>query len=235
MNWQPARTFKYQAWMGLMRIALIALVLASPSVSFAAGSASSGGVSADNVIQNRATLQAGATFYVSSGTVSGNFNALGTISGSTGTFSGQLIGLGTPTNDDACIGCIGEYVSSTTAALTNFPSNGNYGDLASISLTAGDWDVMVFVHANSNGGTWSRLDVGASTSSGGSSTGLVDGDTRSLQIWANSATTPLRHSPSIPRIRFKLTATTTIYLKYRADYTAGQPNATGTISARRVR
>lgn len=139
---------------------------------------------------------------------------------------------GTATNDNAAAGKVGEAVRSNISTLTNFPTTNTLGDLTSISLTAGDWDVDVVLQAFLNGATMSSFYAGVSTTSGNSGTGLVDGDNRIQQSPPSDVTDT---SVVIPSYRFSLSATTTIYLKYLAQYTAGTPQARGRISARRVR
>jgi hypothetical protein len=72
--------------------------------------------------------------------------ASGTVSATTQTFTGaktfetQLIGKGTATNDSAAAGYIGEFISAN-GTVTTGNTQGTAINLASISLTAGDWDV----------------------------------------------------------------------------------------------
>lgn len=140
---------------------------------------------------------------------------------------------GTTTNDSAVAGNVGEYINASNgASYINFPATTVAGDLLSISLTGGDWDVSGLVNANLNGATMSGWLGGISTTTGNSFTGLVLGDTR-----ADGVTPSANYdvTVSIPAVRVSLASTTTVYLKYYAAYTAGQPRATGRISARRTR
>jgi hypothetical protein len=141
---------------------------------------------------------------------------------------------GTTTNDDAADGTVGRYVTSFQAA-TNAPATTAWGDLTSISLTAGDWDVTVEALSARNGATQSRAAVGASTTTGNSATGLTLGDTSTQWTAQSTASMPEFGPLVVSNIRFSLAATTTVYLKYSADYTAGTPTCRGRISARRVR
>jgi hypothetical protein len=149
---------------------------------------------------------------------------------STGAFSAK----GTVTNDDAASGYIGQYIESIVAN-TAFPATTVYGDLTSISLTAGDWDVSLTGNAFNNGGTWVGVRVGISQTSGNSGTGLTQGSSMLESVFASSATTPLWVPLSIPVLRISLASTTTIYYKFRGDYSAGSPVLYGQLSARRVR
>lgn len=148
-------------------------------------------------------------------------------SGSTGAVSIR----GTTTNDSATAAFVGEYVSSV-AGYTNFPTTDQYGDLTSISLTAGDWDVSVAFETVYGTATVTQVITGISTTTGNSGTGLVDGDS-SVRCVGPTATADA--SLSIPCLRASLSGTTTYYLKYRSQYTVATPQAKGRISARRVR
>lgn len=141
--------------------------------------------------------------------------------------------VGTNTNNSAAAGVVGEYIDAAAAA-TNFPASATFGDLTSISLTAGDWDVGVIGQVNNNSAVPTGLYlIGASINSGNSGTGLTDGTTDlSLQgFFTGTNIIPV----SLPRIRFSLSSTTTVYLKYYATYTGGPPKAAGSLTARRIR
>lgn len=142
--------------------------------------------------------------------------------------------LGTTTNDSAAATFMGEYIEASGGA-SNAPATTQYGDLTSISLTAGDWDVEAGIYWDANGATWSGAAHGISTTTGNSSAGLTLGSNLSFDLWANSATTPLNLGRTCGPHRMSLAATTTVYYKYRAVFSAGTPQATGRISARRVR
>jgi len=149
---------------------------------------------------------------------------------STGAFSAK----GTDTNDDASAGYIGQYIESVVSTATNVPTSTQFGDLTSISLTAGDWDLNGMIIFAENGATWTGVRVGISTTSGNSTAGMTTGSDRSLNAWISSVTTPTSSTLNVFR-RLSLSATTTVYLKYESDYTLGTPQAQGSIKARRVR
>lgn len=152
-----------------------------------------------------------------------------TISG-TKTFDGQLIGKGTATNDSPSAGYIGEVQTSTVGTMTNYPTSGQYGDLTSISLTAGDWLVSMFIEYEPNGATVTDSQAGLGTAAGNSATGLATGDTL-IQSGVISIT---EHRSLNPR-RYSLSGTSTIYLKYFATYSVATPRAVGRITAVRIR
>ncbi len=142
--------------------------------------------------------------------------------------------IGTTTNDSVATGTVGEYVTATVGA-TNCPTSGQYGDLTSISLTAGDWQISGSGFFSINGSTWSSVQLGISTTTGNSATGLTNGDTLLINSWLSSAVTPTVLSVTIAPLRVSLSGTTTYYLKYLSSFTGGPPTALGRLSARRVR
>lgn len=139
---------------------------------------------------------------------------------------------GTNTNDNAAAGQIGEYLEST-AAFTNAPTSTQWGDLTSMELSAGDWDVTALCSGYLNGATvTANMQVGISTTAGNSSTGLVEGvSSATMRIPTSTENT----GGCVPNLRVPLDATTTVYLKVRAYYSAGTPQFAGRISARRIR
>lgn len=142
---------------------------------------------------------------------------------------------GTTTNDNAASGFVGEYVSASQSSFTNTPSSGTYGDLGSIALTAGDWDIfysVVLLSAASSSITEFRAGIGTVT--GNSATGLTFGlnavnTGNAMPSGSNSA------GPYVFVQRASLTGSTTYYAKVRATYTSGPPQYAGIIYARRVR
>lgn len=209
--------------------------------------ASSVSASVVGVLQLSATGSAGATTFLRGdntwGTPAGTGDVVTTstqtFSGgntflSSTTFNGKILLKGTTTNDNARTGDIGEYVESVVGA-SNATTTGQYSDLTSISLTAGDWDVTAIVHWNVNGGSWSRLRTGISVTSGNSGTGLTLGSSEVLLNTTASGTVPDLSFLAVPVYRQSLSGTTTIYLKIQAVYTGGPPTAQGRLSARRVR
>lgn len=147
------------------------------------------------------------------------------------TINGKLAFKGTTTNDSAAAGFVGEYIESVMSA-TDFPATGVIGDLTSISLTAGDWDVSLGILTSANGATVTSVLFGATVTPGNSSTGFVDG---SNETYAYVPTVANPGGGSLAGIRFSLAGTTTVYFKYQAAYSVAQPKASGRISARRVR
>ncbi len=146
--------------------------------------------------------------------------------------AGQIAG--TATSDDAAAGKVGEYIVSSVSAV-NFPASSIMGDLTSISLTAGDWDVRINASVTGLSTTSvSGVFIGASVTAGNSFTGL---NAQTSEEWAPSsaATNVFTFPMFLSSIRLSLSATTTIYLKYYGTYTGTAPKLAGCISARRIR
>jgi hypothetical protein len=172
------------------------------------------------------TLQGGATstFSVSSGglvTCYGNlkFNATST----------QGI-VGTTTNDSPAAGNVGQNISSAVTGVS-LPSSNAYGDLTSISLTAGDWTLSAQIALSGASTTATFIAIGISTTSGNSNAGLTTGDNYMTQ----SATSGEFASAGISGYRVSISSTTTYYAKMTATYTGGTQAFNGRITAVRVR
>lgn len=167
--------------------------------------------------------------------------ASGSVSATTQTFTGiktfetQLIGKGTATNNSASAGFIGEYVSSVIASgsAISSGSTGQFKDITSISLTAGDWDVSGVAVVGIGTGTGMGACGGAiSINSNNTTTDQVRGDN---EVFSTIASATNDSFNIIPAYRMSLSGTTTVYLKGRAGFSGGQPTIYGRISARRVR
>lgn len=158
-----------------------------------------------------------------------------TVSGNI-TFTPTTNGIvGTTTNNNTSAGNVGEYIESVVANISA-PTSGQFGDLTSISLTAGDWDISASVYWDSNGATWTNTQLAIGTTSGNSGAGTVLGSSRFSTNWSSSSTTPTEFDVYVPVLRVSLSGTTTYYQKYLATYSAGgPPKAYGRLSARRVR
>lgn len=139
---------------------------------------------------------------------------------------------GTGTNDNATAGDIGEYVESLVAAgAVGSWSTGTAKDVASIPLTAGDWDVtgQVFF-SNTSATAVTRIAAGINTTSATlPGVGPSRGQLTSAVLSPNGVGVP------VGTARFSLSATTTVYLVGIIDFAAGTPSAGGFINARRVR
>lgn len=146
---------------------------------------------------------------------------------------------GTNTNNSAASGYVGEYLSvnSPTGGTATPGSSGAFVNVASISLTAGDWDVsgMMVLHC---GGTFAGGTQGVS---GGFSLTTANLDTVSQAGFWQGGTVPLANGdyywPLVSR-RMLLSTTTTVYLVAQIAYTVLGATTWGSqslIQARRMR
>lgn len=133
---------------------------------------------------------------------------------------------GTATNDNAATGAVGEYVESTNSGAGSWgPASGVTGNITSITLTAGDWDVSFLFGAG--GGTFTGLTAWLSTASastagrelGSNYAGVVGGTEQKIML---------------PNYRVKLSSTATYYLNGTVTYSS-TPTYSYRLSARRVR
>lgn len=160
--------------------------------------------------------------------------ALSTSGQFTGSNGGAFSAKGTNTNDTATAGNIGEVIESVVGTTTA-PATGQQGDLTSISLTGGDW----LVSANSLSIMQINTtlnEIGISTTSGNSTTGLVLGSNRLAHNNNTVGTTAIANVPiTISNYHMQLTTTTTVYFKFSSQYTSTAPTFTGRITALRIR
>lgn len=140
---------------------------------------------------------------------------------------------GTPTNDNADVGSYGEYQSSTTTSQLNCAPTGQFFDLGSVTLTAGDHDIYVGACFINNGATAQYMSIGLGTTAGNSAAGLTEGDTLFNQL---GTTAVYDQCFNVSGIRKSISSTTTFYLKIRCAYSAGTLQTIGSrISSRRDR
>jgi hypothetical protein len=143
-----------------------------------------------------------------------------------------------PSNGSASAGDLGEVIESAQTTQQNLPSSTQWGDLTSISLTAGNWLVSAFIRLNTSTSTGvTEFGIGISSTSGNSSSGLTEGNTSCTEAHDSSVTgiTNQRWQLAMPAVNIKLASTTTHYLKMTCTYSNGQPVAVGRITAVRIR
>lgn len=148
------------------------------------------------------------------------------------TVTGQLVGKGTAAVDDAATGYIGEYLEVKTTTATDVTGATTvFGDMQTLSLTAGDW--LICGQANislstATGHTFIRLYV--STTTGGGGTPLRGDD--ELVIAPASAT---YDSSGMVCIRRSISSTTPYYFKVATPYATGNVQQQSKMWARRLR
>lgn len=178
---------------------------------------------------------------VTSSTISNMTNSTTTINtlltASSATVTSLVVSTATITNlvgttgaTNAFLGNYGEYISSATGGATNAPTSPQYGDLVSITLTRGDWDVT-FESVFSKGAATSTTGTMAIATTSGNSSDAVLGDSAA----SFDSTSDLFFPIVISNNRRSLSGTTTLYGKMSVAYTVGTPQFYGRLSARRIR
>jgi hypothetical protein len=135
--------------------------------------------------------------------------------------------VGTATNNSADAGYVGEYTTSSVSAAAIVTNT--FTNITTISLTAGDWDVVGSVKTNPAGGTiTSYLSCGISTTS-------ATLPTTTYGAVATLTTAGAIAGVNAPKIRLSLSATTTVYLVSSVAYSTSSLTINGVLSARRAR
>jgi len=130
---------------------------------------------------------------------------------------------GNRTGTAPATGFIGEQLSSVISTPASMGTTAQWSDITSLSLTAGVWDLVGMVIPYANSATMSGVnDFGISTTSGNSSTGLVEGSNRG-HISILSGTASNFQTGTIAGYRVTISATTTHYLKFLPSYSGGTP------------
>jgi hypothetical protein len=135
----------------------------------------------------------------------------------------------------ASAGYVGEQITGVQVIAANVPgANGNWGDLASIQLTPGTWDISAIACFNLNGSTTTAIDTGISTNAGNNGAGMVYGDNL---VEGPPPTAAYVVTQQISQYRVTVTTVpyTTYYHKVAVNYSAGNPQYRSRISAVRIR
>lgn len=158
-----------------------------------------------------------------------------TLTGSASFSNTSLYGIvGSTTNDNAASGNVGQFVSGSAGPVTLSGGSGSYNAITSISLGSGDWDVegmIVFRSGASTSTTYS----GPNTSYIGTQSNASDGSVGVNLQYAEGVSSSWSFGSTVPRQRLSLSSTTTVYLVAQATYSGSNPQAWGSISARRAR
>lgn len=203
-------------------------------------------------ILNNSAPQAGAVFNVSSGTVTDlrvSTATVTTLNVSTSTITTLVVTtatitnrIGTTTNNNATLGSIGEVISASVvksaaiALTTTVPAT-----IATMTLTAGDWDVRGFGGFLSGSGTTAtdiRLAVSLTPNvMPAADTAAVPtaNEVTIIESGASLVGTGNVYTVQLSPIRVSLAASTTIYLATVATFSVSTLAKFGSIEARRMR
>ena len=175
-------------------------------------------------------LTKGETIFYTGGTERARINSSGNLKVGV---SNNIIG--SDGTADATAGNVGEYVNSFIGAPVGVAASGSYANIASISLSAGDWDIYGSCTMGTGGTTVATLiicgisSVSASLSATADNTSIL-----AMSNLPQSASQKMNVGP----MRARISSTTTYYLVGRLDYSTLGTASWGTpagIWARRVR
>lgn len=172
-----------------------------------------------------------------------NSTAVGAVTPSTGKFTSlaatgtitpsSTAGIaGTTTNDNANTGSVGEYLTSSTA--TQAASTGVPLNAASVSLTAGDWDVTGLVQMNPAGTTVTQTAL-AGISTVSATFGTVAAGINNFALISATSASGISDNLVAPVTRISIASTTTVFLVGQAGFTVSTMTISGFIRARRIR
>lgn len=136
--------------------------------------------------------------------------------------------VGVITGGNANAGAVGEYVTATGSAVTTTSTVA--ANIATLSLTAGDWDVTGTVVANNAGGLVTAIAVGISTV-----TATLPALTSGASVNATGFSAAGNPTYASPVVRISVSATTSVFLVTTITWSGGTTTGSGFVRARRVR
>lgn len=144
---------------------------------------------------------------------------------------GQLPG--TATNDNASTGNVGEYIESAIASPGVSLTTTSAANVTSISLTAGDWDIVLngsFLTGVATSITQTLISISSTSATVDASPGKFSALNFTPTVFG-----AVNQSSVLQSFRVSLTSTTTIYFVARSTFTVSTVSVWGLISARRRR
>ncbi len=156
----------------------------------------------------------------------GQINVQGAISSTR-----QIIAKGTTIAEDLGEGYVSQYVSSMTTVFQNMATSGQYGNVASIAVSSGDWAFEGVVVSTINGATINFWNIAISTYSGNTTTDHILGWN---ELVARPAVSGASENLITPVYRVLSASNLTVYLKARATYSVATPQVLGSLRGRRV-
>lgn len=144
------------------------------------------------------------------------------------TFSGLV---GSTAGKNAASGNLGEFVSSAVAIGSSVGlKSGLTAKVASVTLSAGDWDVEGSINFITSNPTAHQLEGGVSAK-----TSTMPTDGSEVYSFVQASSSAAICGITVPRKRVNVSSVTTVYLVAKCDFPAGSASAFGQISARRAR
>lgn len=216
-----------------------ALVTINPTALTAAATTASTSPTTGAVVDGGGFGAAGAAWIggllnvAGAGTIQGILTAGGTSAPSANTFAGNKI-WGGNNGTSYTAGSAGEYIEQQITTLTNAASTGTYLALATVTLSAGNWDINATALTYPNSSTFvvaTAVQALIGTASG-TSTGAIVGYNTVAQ--SNNFTTGSVQTLNIGPVRVQITSSTPYYLNVLQTFSAGTPQWRGSITARRA-
>ena len=132
---------------------------------------------------------------------------------------------GVTDGSDATAGQIGEYLTASSSGAVT-PGSGGINNIATLALTAGDWDVQGNVIFNPTAGvTYAACSVSTASGAIGPIATRVPGAGSATQLRIGTG----------GGLRVSVAAATTVYLTAQTAFSSGSMSVTGVIWGRRVR
>lgn len=148
-------------------------------------------------------------------------------------FSTGIVGVTDNTTGSSAVGRVGEVVSISSTSFVNIAGTGSFGNVASMTLQAGDWQISGAVTLKLNGATITDYEVAISSFSANTTTDHVEG-----KNWLESSSFPIitaNDSVAIPPFEMSIAGSTIIFLKAKGAFSVATPQALGTLQAIRTR
>lgn len=143
--------------------------------------------------------------------------------------------VGVATNNSATAGNVGEEIVSNQSTYTNYTTTATYQNIASITLTAGDWDITATGTLSGNSATLTTtanaIFVVSTTTA--SASGATEG--MNLLYIDQNIVGASKQSVTIGPYRVSISGSTSYFLNSQSTFTVGNPQFVGFIRARRIR
>lgn len=146
--------------------------------------------------------------------------------------SGNVVLKGVIDGSAAAAGKVGERLSVSSTVFVNMAASGIWSNVASQSITPGDWDCTGRIVVTNNGAT---VNVQYMAVSQYPTATLTDHTTGYNVLPARPAVTGADVGQVVSDIQFNTITSTTIYVKSYATYSVATPQVLGSLSCRRTR
>lgn len=148
----------------------------------------------------------------------------------------SLNSVGVTNGSNAATGSVGEYLSTvvTSGSPVSMTTSGTVYNIASLALTAGDWDIRAMASllpANTTSVTQLFASISTTSATLNTVPGQISGYFSNATVFNGSTII----TQSIPDYRISITTPTTYYLVMQSTFTVSTCSGYGIISARRIR